>query len=72
MEPLFTHGQTRKVSGVVPMRFEGLQKRLSTLEDSFGKAAFSVVLERAVFKRGESRIVGTILVKAGSGGYIAI
>lgn len=54
------------------MRFEGLQRRLSDLEDTFGKASFSVVLERAVFKRGEGRIVGTILVKAGAGDYHAI
>lgn len=54
------------------MRFEGLQRRVSDLEDSYGERAFSVVLERAVFKRGESRIVGTILVKPGTGGYVAV
>jgi hypothetical protein len=54
------------------MKFEAIQRRLSDLEDTFGKASFSVVLERAVFKRGESRIVGTIIVKAGSGDYIAL
>ena len=54
------------------MRFEGLQKRLSTLEEAYNASAFSVTLERAIFKKGEGRIVGTIIVKAGSGGYIAI
>lgn len=54
------------------MKFEAIQRRLSDLEDTFGKASFSVVLERAIFKKGEGRIVGTILVKPGTGGYIAI
>ena len=54
------------------MRNESILKRLSTLEDSLGKAAFSVVLERAVFKRGESRVTGRILIRPGQGGYIAV
>jgi hypothetical protein len=54
------------------MRFNDLQKRLSTLEEAYNEACFSVVLERAIFKRGEGRVVGTILVKPGSGGYIAV
>jgi len=54
------------------MRFNDLQRRVSDLETSYGEACFSVTLERAIFKRGESRIVGTILVKAGAGGYVAI
>jgi hypothetical protein len=54
------------------MKFESIMKRLSTLEEAYNEAAFSVTLERAIFKKGESRILGTILVKAGAGGYIAI
>ena len=54
------------------MRFNDLQRRLSDLEEAYNEACFSVTLERAVFKRGEGRIVGTIIVKAGSGGYVAI
>lgn len=47
------------------MRFEGLQRRLSDLEDTFGKASFSVVLERAIFKKGEARVLGRILIRPG-------
>ena len=51
---------------------QNMLKRLIALEEAYGERAFSVVLERAVFKRGEDRIVGTILVKAGQGGYVAV
>lgn len=54
------------------MRFEGLQKRLTDLEDSFGERAFSVVLERAVFRKGEPRVTGRILIRPGQGDYHAI
>lgn len=47
------------------MRFNDLQKRLCDLEDTYGKAAFSLVLERAVFKRGEGRVTGRILIQPG-------
>ncbi|WP_158498166.1 hypothetical protein [Methanospirillum hungatei] len=54
------------------MRFESIQRRLSDLEEAYNEAAFSVVLERAVFRKGSARVVGTILVKPGTGGYVAI
>lgn len=54
------------------MRFEWLQRRLSSLEHSYGERAFSVTLERAIFKKGEARVVGTLVVKAGAGGYHAV
>ncbi len=54
------------------MRFKDIQKRLCDLEDTFGKAAFSVTLERAVFKRGEGRVTGRILIRPGQGGYVAV
>lgn len=47
------------------MRFEGLQKRLSTLEEAYNASAFSVVLERAIFKKGEGRVLGRILIQPG-------
>lgn len=54
------------------MRFNDLQKRLSTLEDSYGERAFSVVLERAIFKKGSGRVTGRILIRPGTGNYHAI
>lgn len=47
------------------MKFEAIQRRLTDLEDTFGERAFSVVLERAVFRKGEGRVLGRILIQPG-------
>ena len=54
------------------MRFNDLQRRLLDLEHSYGERAFSVTLERAIFKKGEGRVLGRILIQPGTGGYHAI
>lgn len=54
------------------MKFEAIQRRLTDLEDTFGERAFSVVLERAVFRKGEGRVLGRILIRPGQGDYHAI
>lgn len=54
------------------MKFESIMKRLTDLETSYGERAFSVTLERAIFRKGSGRVVGTILVKPGTGGYVAV
>ncbi len=47
------------------MRFNDLQRRVSSLEHSYGERAFSVTLERAIFKKGEGRVLGRILIQPG-------
>lgn len=53
------------------MKFNDLQKRLSTLEEAYDASAFSVTLQRAVFKKGEGRVTGRILIRPGCD-YIAV
>lgn len=54
------------------MRFNDILKRLCDLEEAYNEACFSVTLERAIFKRGEGRVTGRILIRPGQGDYVAI